>query len=147
MTMPAGTYWIGDLCYVMHDKWDEFCNDLSDGEREVQGIKIASLSTMYGDGSYLDQFAHEYGVDAGLIGCIRVDDIVDNPQNTLDGGHVFTFDYDFEVDSRDGLLIFGNIHIQTGDEDEECGNYDCTCYDDDLEEDEDDSLSIDEDRT
>jgi hypothetical protein len=25
MTMPAGRYYIGDLCYVMHDEWDEAC--------------------------------------------------------------------------------------------------------------------------
>ena len=27
MTMPAGRYYIGDLCYVMSDEeWDEFCS-------------------------------------------------------------------------------------------------------------------------
>ena len=27
MTMPAGKYYIGDLCYVMSDKeWEEFCS-------------------------------------------------------------------------------------------------------------------------
>ena len=25
MTMKAGTYYIGDLCYVMHKEWDEVC--------------------------------------------------------------------------------------------------------------------------
>ena len=22
---PAGKYYVGDLCYVMHDEWDEVC--------------------------------------------------------------------------------------------------------------------------
>ncbi len=26
MTMPAGKYYVGDLCYVMHDVWDEVCD-------------------------------------------------------------------------------------------------------------------------
>ena len=36
--MPAGKYYIGDLAYVMHGEWDEFCdltikgNSLSNGE-------------------------------------------------------------------------------------------------------------------
>ena len=25
MTMPAGRYYIGDLCYVMHPEWQECC--------------------------------------------------------------------------------------------------------------------------
>lgn len=151
--MPAGTYWIGDLCYVMHDKWDEFCNDLSDGEREVGGVLIASLSTMYGDGSYYDQFGNEYGVDAGLIGCIKVEDIEEDDQNRVQDGHVHVFDSPFQVYSVDGFLHFGNVVINTGDEDEEedyncweCGEEEgyCTYH---LEDDEDDTLPIDEDRT
>jgi hypothetical protein len=26
MTMPAGRYYIGDLCYVMHPEWSECCD-------------------------------------------------------------------------------------------------------------------------
>ena len=25
MTMKAGNYYIGDLCYVLHDEWNEVC--------------------------------------------------------------------------------------------------------------------------
>lgn len=25
-TMPAGRYYVGDLCYVMDDVWDEVCD-------------------------------------------------------------------------------------------------------------------------
>lgn len=43
MTMPAGRYYIGDLCYVMHDEWDEFCDHLDyPGERKLKdGRKYA----------------------------------------------------------------------------------------------------------
>lgn len=141
--MPPGTYYIGDLCYVMHNEWDEFCESLDDVERVVNGKKIASLSTMYGDGSYYDQFGNEYGVDAGLIGCIKIEDIEKDDQNRVEDGHVHVFDSPFQVYSVDGFLHFGNVVINTGDEDEEedytcydCGrdqDY-CTCFDDDLED-------------
>jgi len=155
--MPPGTYYIGDLCYVMHNEWGEFCESLDDGERVVNGKLIASLSTMYGDGSYYDQFGNEYGVDAGLIGCIKVEDIEKDDQNRVEDGHVHVFDSPFQVYSVDGFLHFGNVVINTGDEDEDeeedypccgCGRYQdyCTCFDDDLEDDEYDTLPIDEDR-
>ena len=27
VTFKAGKYYLGDLCYVMHGEWDEFCQD------------------------------------------------------------------------------------------------------------------------
>lgn len=123
--MPAGRYYVGDLCYVMNSQWDEFCsitisgNSVTEGEFQLaNGIRFASLSTMYGDGCYEDQFDGSYSVDAGLIGCILVDDISDSSANTELGNIVEFFD-DFEVISEDGVLHFGHISIQTGDSDED----------------------------
>lgn len=131
--MPAGRYYIGDLCYVMHPQWEEFCNItisgsmVEDGEFKLEnGVRFASLCTMYGDGSYFDQFNNRYPVDAGLIGCVRVEDITD-PDARLDLGAVIEFENDFEVSSKNGVLTFGHIVINTGDEED----------DDDYEEDED----------
>jgi hypothetical protein len=84
--MKAGKYYIGDLCYVMHDQWDEFCDITIDdrvckeGEfRLKNGTNFATYGTQYGDGTFYDQNKYEYGVDAGLLGCIRVEDI-DDPE-------------------------------------------------------------------
>ena len=80
--MQSGTYYIGDLCYVMHDRWDEFCaltcsgHCVLDGEFNLKdGTRFATFTTRWGDGTYRDELGNEYPVDAGLIGCIRVDDI------------------------------------------------------------------------
>ena len=131
--MPAGTYWIGDLCYVMHERWDEFCaltivdDKCLDGEFVfADGVRFATYGTKYGDGGYTDQFGHDYGVDAGLIGCVLLSDIdKNNEHNHLGDGHVVTFLEDFYTSGGratdknwNGVIRFGNIRIATGDEDE-----------------------------
>ena len=75
--MKAGTYWIGDLCYVMHDEWDEVCNitisghSVKDGEFKLaDGREFATYCTAYGDGMYSDQDGNVYGVD-GRSACDR----------------------------------------------------------------------------
>lgn len=30
--MKAGTYYVGDLCYVLHEDWDEVCSLIIDNE-------------------------------------------------------------------------------------------------------------------
>jgi hypothetical protein len=129
--MPAGSYYVGDLCYVMHPQWDEFCSltisssSVSDGEFELKnGVRFASLCTLYGDGFYEDQFGNGYSVDAGLIGCIRIEDIADK-QASLNLGTIHEFEEDFEVYSENGMLHFGIIQINTaGSEEEEDDEYD-----------------------
>lgn len=122
--MQAGTYYIGDLCYCLHEEWSEVCDLLFDdqdggGVNEgtfnlKDGRAFALFSTAYGDGTYPDNKGNMYGVDAGSIGCIKVEDIdLSVMDNSLNGGHVFSFDNDFEVYSDGRVLTFGNIHIDT----------------------------------
>lgn len=130
MTMPAGTYYVGDLCYVMHGEWSEFCditisgNQVRDGEFELKdGRRFATYSTAYGDGTYEDRECRSYDVDAGLIGCIRIEDIdLTNEQNFLTGGHVIEFYQPFETSGgrSHGQIRFGSVCIDTAsDADEE----------------------------
>ena len=85
MTMPAGKYYVGDLCYVMdNDEWRQVCartiqgEKIADGEFELpDGRRFAIYSTAYGDGGYYDQYGHTYSVDAGSIGCILMSDMID----------------------------------------------------------------------
>lgn len=125
MTMPAGRYYIGDLCYVMHDEWSECCDlffppDDNHG-RGVEGEfvlrdgrRFASLSTMYGDGEYASNIGTSHGVDSGSIGCILVEDIRDTTYPDIERlGAVVEFDRPFEVSSDRGLLKFGSVHIET----------------------------------
>lgn len=134
MTMPAGRYYVGDLCYVMTDaEWDEFCNitiqgdDLLDGEFQfADGRRFASYGTKWGDGCYRDQYGREYSVDAGLIGCIRVEDIRANKYEDIESLGVITdVSTDFVTGGgRDdpnwaGTIQFGSIAIETNPEFEE----------------------------
>jgi len=129
--MPAGKYYIGDLCYVMtDDEWREICaiiikgNQCLDGEFELpDGRRFAIYSTAYGDGEYYDQYGHTYSVDAGSIGCVRLDDIkyVDNFDQFLDLGAILEFAEPFVTGKQGGQLEFGHVVIDTDpeyDEDE-----------------------------
>lgn len=132
--LPAGKYYVGDLCYVMHEEWDEVCSlffkdrddhGCNEGEFNLKdGRRFASFNTKYGDGGYYDQFGDEYGVDAGLIGCIALNDIdLTNDDNFIRGGQIIEFVSDFSVSGSqglsrkdwDGVIRIGHIVIKTDD--------------------------------
>ncbi len=132
MTMPAGRYFIGDLCYCLHDVWNEFCELTIRGERCLEGEfvlqdgrRFASFATAYGDGEYLSSINTSHSVDSGSIGCIRVEDIRDNeytPEFLAKLGAFVEFDQPFEVSNDQGMLTFGHVQIETAggyDEEEE----------------------------
>jgi hypothetical protein len=125
--MPAGKYYVGDLCYVMHPEWDEFCditikgNECLDGEFNLaDGRRFATFGTLYGDGLYASNIGTKHSVDAGLIGCILVSDIRDpeaGPRALNSLGAVIEFDKPFSVSSDDrGNITFGHVVIATGDD-------------------------------
>ena len=112
--MRPGTYYVGDLCYVMHPQWKEVCNLMFacdgnyvlDGEFNLaNGVRFALHSTAYGDGTYQDQEGRDYPVDAGLIGCIRVEDVYD-PEWYLAGMNVVEFDKPFQIVYNHGVIKF-----------------------------------------
>ena len=126
--MPKGKYYIGDLCYVMDDaEWFEFCGitikgtQVLDGEFQLKdGRCFASYSTAFGDGVYHDQYGYSYSVDAGLIGCIKLEDIrSEKCENLLDLGVIIEFNNSFATsggrgdEGWEGLIQFGHIMIET----------------------------------
>ena len=128
MSMPAGKYYIGDLCYVMNDtEWDEFCSITIDGHNVIDGEfqmkdgrRFATYGTAYGDGVYHDQYGHSYSVDAGLIGCIKVEDIrAEKYENLLDLGSIMEFNNSFATsggrgdEGWEGLIQIGHVMIET----------------------------------
>lgn len=133
MTMPAGLWWIGDLCYVMHEEWDEVCtitcnaNGVHDGEFSLgDGRRFALYSTAYGDGCY-----DGLSVDSGSLGCILLSDINQSiPSNNTSSGRLVEFDFPFDTSSENGAITFGSEVIDTSgnldesDEDEEIDQYD-----------------------
>lgn len=151
--MQAGTYYVGDLCYVLHEKWDAVCdliiqdNSCLDGEFNLpDGTRFAIQSTAYGDGSYQDNDGRGYSVDAGSIGCVKLSDIdLDVKENFLTGGQVIQFDHPFTVQYDDGKILFTEhstfgekivtLAIETGDCD-----YD-DYYDDSMDGDHDSAMA------
>jgi len=149
-TTPMSTpdtvdYYVGDLCYVMDDVWDEVCAlvPFNNSDKQFQledGREFFMLTTAYGDGSYQDQQGRSYGVDSGTIGAIRLSDIRDETANVNDLVTrrlaqvipVVSHLEDYEVFEEDGLLTFGPVTIDTAGawEDDD---------DDDYEGDEDDA--------
>lgn len=113
--MQEGTYWVGDLVHVLGDAWTEFCELAAKGEGEItlrDGRKIAFHSTCWGDGRYCDRCGDEYPVDAGLIGCILTDDILEENPNLL-LGHVHWFEKPFKTSYDDGVIKIGYVEIDT----------------------------------
>lgn len=129
--LEPGKYWIGDLCYVMHPEWDEICNIICNrsynGQTPVieldDGRTVGLSFTAYGDGVYRDQYSREYGVDAGLIGVIKLEDILGDEAENISLGHVQDFERPFNIGYRNGVINFGPISINTG-------AYDYDDYDD-----------------
>lgn len=123
--MPAGEYYIGDLCYVMHKEWDEVCSlffkgntngSCNQGEFVLKdGRRFAGYNTKWGDGEYRDQFNNRYLVDSGCIGCILVSDIVEMDKRNIDLGNVIKMTKEFDTSNIDGLISFNNITIETND--------------------------------
>jgi hypothetical protein len=136
MTMPAGRYYIGDLCYVMHPEWKEVCDLFFPANHPPRGVegeftladgrRFASFSTAYGDGTYYSNINTEHSVDAGIIGCILVEDIRDDEADDMETlGAIVEFDKPFEVSSDGSSLVFGHVVIETGYDDEEEDEHDC----------------------
>lgn len=126
MSMPAGKYYVGDLCYVLNreNEWDQFCNITIQGNRVVDGEfempdgrRFATYSTAYGDGEYFDGQGNSYGVDAGLIGCILMSDIPHvSEAEAAKCGAVVEFKNEFGTGSYEGTIFFGSVRIDTNPE-------------------------------
>lgn len=132
ITLKPGTYYVGDPCYVLHDRWNEFCeksfaqpDGIDHGDITLDdGTRVVYFSTKYGDGRYADQYGHKYPVDSGLIGIVLKSDIAENELEECKSGVVWGFAEHVECDENDGVIRFSDIFIDTGDIDEDEDDYD-----------------------
>ena len=141
MKFEAGTYYVGDPCYVYDnasDGWDKilFKTDFFRNiPADLEG-KIWAANTEWGDGEYHDERGRAYGVDAGLIGIVHPD-LCECDHNG--GGHIITFDHPFECYTEGSVIIIGDIEIDTDPQENDCWgcgepiDY-CTCFEDDESE-------------
>lgn len=142
--MKAGTYYVGDLCYVFDDEdWQEICGLMYDTDGNAKdnfinykGIEMFWANTMYGDGSYSDQYGHEYPVDAGLIGAVRFEDLTSEKSKNIvkEGfGQLIEFGRDFSCSSDSGDIYIGKYIIDT-DPKEDYGDVDEDGWEDEDDE-------------
>jgi hypothetical protein len=107
-TLPAGTYYIGDLCYAL----DDTLYDKVFGPQYECGL-FTSLANpkhvfMMGntdDGLYRGTDGKEYPVDAGIIG-IASEATLDPKKAPYDGGSLYTFTSPVSVKLKEDKFIF-----------------------------------------
>lgn len=123
--MQAGEYYVGDLCYVMHDEFDEVCDLVypQDDQPEFgqhvlkDGRRFAIYKTYIGDGEYYTTDGRAVSVDSGTIGCILKSDIRDDQYTEDELGRLAifeTYNRPFETYSfGKGKIAFGLVEIDT----------------------------------
>jgi hypothetical protein len=106
-TLPAGKYYIGDLCYVLGD--DVYAKifggtEYKSGiyEEKNTGRTFLVSGTAYGDGLFVGSDFKEYTVDAGIIGICSASLMAKNDG----GGHVYTFDKEVTCRFMNGRFFF-----------------------------------------
>lgn len=74
--LRAGTYYIGDICYISEESIYQDIYDKTNYESGFFTLKnkgsFLVASTAYGDGGFRDSFGNSYGVDAGNIGILNI---------------------------------------------------------------------------
>lgn len=132
MKLKKGKYYIGDPCYVFDKSWERVLQETSyfedpaddDSLFTIFGKKMVCGGTAYGDGEYLDNFGRKYAVDAGLIACmpvslLKIDNKITVKQAEKDELlHIVFMEHDFECSVSNGIFQFGNIIINTEDQDD-----------------------------
>jgi|MudIll2142460700_1097286.scaffolds.fasta_scaffold124243_2 hypothetical protein len=134
-TFPAGSYFIGDPCYLIEDEdWDKIGDatnwfgaeffpstppppkDWDDGLYHWNGKPCFASHTKYGDGCYHNASGtHEFWVDSGLIGVTPFDDNAP-PKDDLGfwmGGIIIDPKYSFDVWEEDGVFYIDRMIIRT----------------------------------
>lgn len=125
-TLPAGNYYIGDLCYVLKDEWNEVCDLTEDGAQGVftlkSGRKFAISNTKYGDGGYPTTLCEqELSVDSGTIGATLAEGLCLNDMD-LGVEHEFKEPFQFLPVDQQGVIVFGEHRVYTDDDFSEEGS-------------------------
>jgi hypothetical protein len=120
ITLPPGTYWIGDLMYVL-DSMEVSTSALYKYTGLIRfkshpHIELVTFSTG-GDGKFKDQEGREYPVDSASIGMIKAELIAPEELEYVksnDGGHLHVFTEAVECSQDKEELKFGNVTIFIG---------------------------------
>lgn len=161
ITVPAGTYYIGDPCYAIGDSpiYEEAWNNAGYTTPAIylseKGVVYID-ATAHGDGGYKGSDGFTYSVDAGVISIISaeiIQELLDTQddtttlEDTIYGGKLHTFlhpvecifgDGEFEFQDMKGhdILRINTRGDDTDDEEDEDIDYDDKSDEDEDEEDE-----------
>jgi len=103
--LPPGSYYIGDICYVLEDKvYDGVFGSYgySSGLYTCKKGRFLVSGTYAGDGSYTGTDGFQYGVDAGIIGIVSEDLI----SSVTASGNKYDFPEGVDVQMKDGIFTF-----------------------------------------
>lgn len=117
ISLSAGTYYVGDLCYIFDDDsddWDTACEHVGKKFTLHGGREGVCFFTRYGDGDYKDGQGMSYYVDSGTIGCVKIKESQIGAFG-FTGGNYVNFPEEFTCTNEHGLLTFGHIVIDTRD--------------------------------
>jgi hypothetical protein len=123
-TAPAGSYYIGDLCYALGDDvYDKVFGDVGGYDGGLYTYKPTGdfflvAGTAYGDGLYRGSDYKEFAVDAGIIGIAPMS----LAKKGTEGGHVYTFKEPVKCRFGDGLFRFtsGTTRLVINTENDDC---------------------------
>lgn len=123
--LPAGEYWVGDLCHVLSDEcWKEVCerpiedddaDGAGDGVYRLNDGRLYGIVSVDGDGRYRTNLRNrQVSVDSGTVGCILLESIT--PPERTDLGFVQRFAGNpgangCYFDEYDRVAVLGPIQI------------------------------------
>ena len=118
VSVPKGEYVLGDPCYTLGDdqsEWEALLDScgyfFSQPIGNIRNESIYAFHTSKGDGFYRGSDGVTYAVDSGMIGLVPSTLGLGAVNNGL--CHLISFDVDTICKSADGVLMFGNIFINT----------------------------------
>jgi hypothetical protein len=116
--LPAGEYYIGDLCYGMADEvydvvWGNTFGYISGLYETPSRSHIFAMGSTGGDGSFPGSDGHSYSVDAGIIGIMTTNLLKGSKENFMTGksfrgppARIHTFQYPVTFEFDEERLIF-----------------------------------------
>lgn len=128
-SLPAGEYWVGDLCYVLSDEcWKEVCerptaeddeDETGDGVYQLKDGRLIGIVSVSADGRYraLNPRGKTVAVDSGSIGCILLSSIT--PPERDDLGFVQVFGNNSRCYFDDEKAVLGPVRISVPEDDYE----------------------------
>lgn len=134
-SLPKGTYAIGDLCCMINiNIWGRMCDIVFTNEHEgyftIDGYIGWYSYTKYEDGFFDSNLRSTFPVDAGLIGAIQIEallnkqiaiedfNLTDVVTSKVENTGIFITELDKDTHpetNRFGTIMIGNVHIYTGE--------------------------------